>query len=56
VPSCIKGGAIGERLLTVMHKDKKNENDKIRIIMQKSICETFIKEFDDKEILSVLGK
>ena len=56
VPSCIKGGAIGERLLTVMHKDKKNENDKIRIIMQKSICDTFIKEFDDKEILSVLGK
>ena len=56
VPSCIKGGAIGERLISVMHKDKKNENDKIRIIMQKSICDTFIKEFDDKEILSVLGK
>lgn len=56
VPSCIKGGAIGERLIAVMHKDKKNENDKIRIIMQKSICDTFIKEFEDKEILSVLGK
>ncbi len=56
VPSCIKGGAIGERLVSVMHKDKKNENDKIRIILQKSIGNTFIKEFDDKEILSVLGK
>ena len=56
VPSCITGGAVGERLVSVMHKDKKNENDKIRIILQKGIGDTFIKEFDDKEILSVLGK
>ncbi|MCR4579833.1 MAG: 3-dehydroquinate synthase [Treponema sp.] len=56
VPSCIQGGAVGERLLSVMHKDKKNLTDKIRIILQKDICDTFIKEFEDKEILSVLGK
>ncbi|MBP5520011.1 MAG: 3-dehydroquinate synthase [Treponema sp.] len=56
VPSCIKGGAIGERIVSVMHKDKKNENEKIRIILQKGICETFIREFEDKEILGVLTK
>ncbi len=56
VPSCIQGGAVGERLVSVMHKDKKNLTDKIRIIMQKELCSTFIQEFDDKTILSVLGK
>ncbi len=55
-PSCIQGGAIGERLISVMHKDKKNLSDKIRIIMQKELCDTFIQEIDDKTILSVLGK
>ena len=55
-PSCIQGGAIGERLVAVMHKDKKNLSDKIRIIMQKELCNTFIQELDDKTILSVLGK
>jgi len=56
VPSCIQGGAVGERLVSVMHKDKKNLTDKIRIILQKELTNTFIQEFDDKTILSVLGK
>ncbi|MCH5292843.1 MAG: 3-dehydroquinate synthase [Treponema sp.] len=55
-PECIQGGAIGERLVTVMHKDKKNQNDRIRIILQKDIGQTIIKEMDDRTILSVLGK
>ena len=55
-PECIQGGAIGERLISVMHKDKKNLSDKIRVIMQKEMCDTFIQEVDDKTILSVLGK
>lgn len=53
VPDVVKGGGFGERFLSVMHKDKKNMNDKIRIIMQKDILETVNEEVDDKEILSV---
>lgn len=54
VPSCIIGGGVGERLAAVMHKDKKNISGKVRIVLQKGICDTVIEEFEDSEILSVL--
>lgn len=54
VPSIIRGGGIGERLLSVMHKDKKNLTDKIRLIIPKGICDIVIEEVEDKDILSVL--
>jgi len=54
VPSVVKGGGIGERFLAVMHKDKKNLNDKIKLIISKGVTNTVIEEVEDKEILSVL--
>lgn len=54
IPSIIRGGGIGERFLSVMHKDKKNINDKVRLIIPRGINDIVIEEVDDKEILSVL--
>lgn len=54
VPAIVRGGGIGERFLNVMHKDKKNLDDHIRIILTKGICDTSIEEVPDEEILSVL--
>lgn len=54
IPSIVKGGGVGERLITVMHKDKKNLTNKIRIVLQKDITETSVEEIDDSEILAVL--
>ena len=54
VPAIVRGGGIGERFLNVMHKDKKNLDDKIRIIISKGIGDTVIEEVADSEILSVL--
>ena len=54
IPQIIRGGGVGERLVKAMHKDKKNLGNKVRIIVQKGIKETFIEEFDDKDILMVL--
>ncbi len=54
IPDCIKGGGVGERLIKVMHSDKKNQNQNIKVIMQKDICNTVIEECTDSEILSVL--
>ena len=54
VPESVNGGGIGERLLSFMIKDKKNQTNKIRLILQKGLCDTFIEEIDDKDILSVL--
>lgn len=54
IPAVIKGGGVGERLISVMHKDKKNLTDKIRIVLQKNITETSVEEVEDSEILSVL--
>lgn len=51
VPQRVRGGGIGERFLEVMRMDKKNENSKIRVILQKGLCDTFISEVDDKDIL-----
>lgn len=54
IPQIIKGGGIGERLLNVMHKDKKNLTGKIRMILPKNINQIDTEEIEDEEILSVL--
>ena len=54
VPAIVKGGGIGERFLSVMHKDKKNLNDSVRLVVPKGIGEIVIEEADDKDILAVL--
>lgn len=54
IPTIVKGGGVGERLITVMHKDKKNISDKVRIVLMKNIADISVEEIADKEILSVL--
>ena len=54
IPSIVKGGGVGERLLNVMHKDKKNISNLVRLIILKGIEDICIEEVDDKNILSVL--
>jgi len=54
IPSVVRGGGVGDRLLSVMHKDKKNLNSNIRVIIQKGLKDTSIEEVTDTEILSVL--
>lgn len=51
IPAAVKGGALGDRFLTVMHKDKKNLTNKIKIIMPKAICDIVSEEVEDSEIL-----
>ena len=53
-PKAILGGGIGERLLSVMKKDKKNLTEKVRIVLLKDVCDISIEEFEDSDILSVL--
>lgn len=50
----VKGGGIGERLLSAMHKDKKNESSKVKLTLQKGLMENFTAEIDDSKILAVL--
>lgn len=54
VPAAVLGGGVGERFLSVMHKDKKNQNNNIRLIISKGICDTLIEEVTEADILSVL--
>lgn len=54
VPSQVKGGGIGERFLTVMHKDKKNLTSSIRLIIPKAVGDIVIEEVPESEILAVL--
>lgn len=54
IPSVVYGGGIAERLLNVMHNDKKNLTDKVRVIIQNGLQDTVIEEVKDSEILSVL--
>ena len=53
-PDYVTGGGIGERLVHVMHKDKKNTSGKITIVLQRGLNDNFIEEIDDAEILKVL--
>ncbi len=43
-----------EKVLLAMKKDKKNMDGKIRLILQKNICETFMYEASEKDIRGVL--
>lgn len=54
VPPVITGGGIGDRLLNVMHKDKKNINSNVTVIMLKGIKNISAEEVTDNDILSVL--
>lgn len=54
VPAVVRGGGVGERLLNAMHKDKKNIDEKIRLVLTKNICNVVVEEVEDSEILSVL--
>lgn len=54
IPSVLKGGEIGERFLSAMHKDKKNNTNKIRLIIPKGLQNIVIEEISDKDVLSVL--
>lgn len=54
LPQEVKGGAIGERFISVMHKDKKNLNSKVKVILMKDFCDIFSEEIEDSEILQAL--
>lgn len=65
VHSVIKGGEVGKRLLSVMHKDKKNISDSVRVVIQKALPEeniqditklstTVVEEISDDMLLKVL--
>lgn len=54
VPSIVKGGGIGERFLNAMHKDKKNQSEKIKLTLSKNTCDIISEEVDDEKILLVL--
>lgn len=54
IPSEVKGGGVGERFLTVMHKDKKNLNSKIRLIIPKAVADVVIEEVEEADILAVI--
>lgn len=43
-----------EKILSAMKKDKKNMTSKVRVILQRGLCDTFITEVEDEEILEQL--
>lgn len=43
-----------EKLLDAMRRDKKNSSKKIRLILQRGLCENLIRETSDEEILKCL--
>lgn len=49
---CPKNGA--QKILDAMRRDKKNSSSKIRVILQRGLCETVITEVNDKDILKCL--
>lgn len=54
VPSKVLGGGVGERILSVMHKDKKVVNGKISLVIPKAIEDVVLEQVEDSEILAVL--
>lgn len=54
IPKIVTGGGFSERLISAMHKDKKNDCSKVRVILQKELTETLVTEVDDKDIQAVL--
>lgn len=53
IPSIVRGGGIGERFISVMHKDKKVISDKIRLVILKGFQDAIVEEIDDSDILAV---
>lgn len=49
---CPKDGA--RKLLDAMKRDKKNSSSKVRVILQRGLCDTVITEVSDKELLKCL--
>lgn len=54
VPPLVTGGGIGERFLTVMHKDKRTKDGKINLIIPKAVKNIVVEEVSDADILAVL--
>lgn len=54
VHPAIKGGGFGERIINIMHKDKKNSSKAIRLVLQKGLNDTYTTEIEDSKILAVL--
>lgn len=54
IPPVVTGGDIGNRLVSVMRKDKKNLSNKIRIVILKDFQNVVVEEIEDTEILRVL--
>ena len=54
IPAAIQGGGIGERFISVMHKDKKNLTSKIRLIIPKAVGDIVIEEAEESEILAII--
>ncbi|MCR5188709.1 MAG: 3-dehydroquinate synthase [Treponema sp.] len=53
-PQAARGGGVGSRMLQVMHKDKKNLSEKVRIVLLKGIEDSIVEEVEDNDILAVL--
>lgn len=53
VPKLAPGG-FAERMIEAMHKDKKNAGEKVRVILQRGLCDTVAMEVEDEAILAVL--
>lgn len=54
IPSILKGGEIGQRFLSVMHKDKKNNSSMIKLVIPKGFQNIVREDIPDSDILSVL--
>lgn len=52
--SVFSGEDSAEKLLEAMRRDKKNASKKIRLILQRGLCENLISEVRDEEILKCL--
>lgn len=49
----VSGGA--EKLISAMHKDKKNSSSAVKFVLQKDFCQTVIQEVPDEKIAAVLA-
>ena len=56
IPSLLKGfdGDCTQELIRTMHKDKKNNSNEIRLILQRNYSDTVIQTVSDGEIEKVL--
>ena len=54
IPALVTGGSFAERLIKIMHNDKKNLTEKIRLTLPKEVGQVVIEDVDDSEILKAL--